>query len=720
MILAAMMLLGGLAASATGKQQDFLRSITDGDFDGTLSSEVVPVPNSESYAQLAKDGKTINQYNFKTGKLEKTLLDVSKTIGQKKIAKVEGFEYCADGTMMLVYTNKEKAFRRSFAADFYTFDVQRNKLEKVSEGKQNMATLSPNGLFVIFAKGNDIYLKKMLYGTESRMTNLGDDGNTFSGIMDWMYEEEFGKTNQIIWSPDCRYVVFVGLDDAKIGKQTIETFPLNPDDDNLYPATKSFKYAKAGGVNSTPSLYVYDVFYTKLTKIDMPFDDDTYIPKIQWTNDMENFMAFTLNRNQDRMRMYKINCKSQIHTMLIQEQAKHCYDYRNFGYVRFLNDGKFTLASEQDGHRHIYLYHPNGILFKQLTKGNFDVTKFYGCDTAKNVFFYQAAEVSPRGREVYSVDEKGSQSLLSEKKGYNDAVFSPQGTSFLLESSSLDKPATYTLCSASGKKEKELEGNATLSQQIGNLPKKDFFDIKTAAGDTLVGWMLKPAGFDARKKYPVVMIVYGAPDYQTVTDRYSFDWEYALANEGVIVVSVDGHGSGARGEAWRNSTYEQLGVLEAKDQVAAANYLKELSYVKKDAIGIFGWSYGGFETLMSMSTGEKVFAAGVAVAPVTDWHFYDNIYTERYMRRPQENGRYDASSPIKLVNKLNGKLLLVHGTADDNVHIENTYAYANALINANKQFDMQIYPNCDHSINGDNVRYHLYTKVINFFLDNLK
>jgi dipeptidyl-peptidase-4 len=386
-----------------------------------------------------------------------------------------------------------------------------------------------------------------------------------------------------------------------------------------------------------------------------------------------------------------------------------------------LNDNKFTFASEKDGYRHLYFYNANGILNKKLTSGKYDITDFYGYDSIKKLFYYQSAELSPKGRDVYAVDLKAKKTQITDGKGTNEANFNNSFTYFVNTSSSLNIPAKFTINTASGKVVRVVEENADLAQKVASLPKKEFITLKSADGQDLNAWILKPADFSESKKYPVVMYQYSGPDSQEVLDKYSFGFEQNLVANGIIVVCVDGRGTGARGEQFRKCTYQHLGELEAKDQIAAAKQLGALPYVDKNKIGIWGWSYGGFTTLMAMSTGEKIFAAGVAVAPATDFKFYDTAYTERYMRRPQENlTGYDKSSPMALASKLEGRLLLVHGSADDNCHVQNTLEYADRLVEANKQFDMQIYTNKNHSIKGGNARYHLFTRITEFFLNNLK
>ena len=713
-------------ASATGKggSVDVLKGIVEGKYKPNAPEPMKSMMDDEFYTQLSTNGKKIVKYSYKTGKEEQVLFDVEKTKGVK-VKSIEGYFFSPTESMMLVYTNSEKIFRRSFVADYYVFDVKRNRLEVLSDsvGKQRDPIFSPNGRMVVFAKNNDLRLKKLDYGTETIVTSTGETGTIFNGVTDWLYEEEFGTTSLITWSPDSKHFVYLSLDDTQVGEYSFELYGNYPFKSNadLYPDIMKFKYPKAGSSNPIPSLYIFDVYYKNTKKIDLKEDGDHYIPRLKWINETEDLAVFVLNRNQDHLKMYAVNYKSLIASLLLEEKSNTYVDYKNIDYVTFLKDNKFTIASERDGYRHLYLYNATGILNKQLTSGNYDITDYYGYDTIKEIFYYQAAEKSPLGRDVFSVDLKGKKSMLTDGKGTNLASFNTLYTCFVKNSSTANSPNVYSACSASGKQIRNLEENKELAQKIAVLPQKEFITIKNAEGIDLNAWMVKPADFDASRRYPVVMYQYSGPNFQEVMQEFSIGLEQELAANGFIAVCVDGRGTGARGEQFRKSTYQHLGEKEAADQLAAAKYLGSLPYIDKDKIGIWGWSYGAFTTLMAMSTGEKVFAAGVAVAPLTDFKFYDTAFSERYMRRPQENlTGYDSSSPMALASKLQGKLLLIGGTADDNAHIQNIYEYAEQLVQANKQFDMQIYMNRNHGLKGGNTRYHLFTRITEFFADNLK
>ncbi len=703
-------------ASLFAQNRDFLQELANGKYVAQRPAQMQSLSDGENYAQLSADGKTIVKYSYKTGKAVETLFDVASTRGDK-VLKIDGFSFSPNEKMMFVYTQSEKINRHSFCAVYYTFDVQRKRLEALTDNGEKVRDplFSPDGFNVVYGKDNDLFLKKLLYGTTTAVTKDGSE-NRVNGTTDWLYEEEFGITSLIRWSPDSKRIAFVSLDLTDVGTQH---FIIN---NEIYPTLKSQKYPKAGTDNPKPSLYVFDVYYAKLQKVDIENENtDIYMPRLMWTNSAEDLALFTLSRNQDLLTMYTVNSKSLIANPLFTEKSEQFVDYHNMDYVQFLNDGRFTCASEKDGYRHLYLYRANGMLEKQLTQGEYDVTGFYGYDSIKKLFYYQSAETSPLNREIYSVDLKDKKTLLAGGNFFHKAQFNKTFTYFVDAASTLNTPAVYTVRNAaSGKEVRTVENNAGLKETMVRLPPKEFITLKNDDGTELNAWILKPADFSETKKYPVVMCPYNGHNFQNVTNDFQVGIEQYLASQGIIVVCVDGRGTGARGTAFRNAVYMKLGQLEAQDQIAAARELGKLPYIDPARIGIWGWSYGGFTALMAMSTGEKVFAAGVAVAPLTCFKFYDTAYIERYMRRPQENltGNYNRT-PLTQAARLNGKLLLVHGTADNNVHIQNSYKYAEALTLENKQFQMQIYNDQNHSINSNNARYHLYVRITDFLVNNL-
>jgi len=703
-----------------------LYDITDGKF----KVKTVDIPRSmndgEHYTLMVND-KAIVKYSYKTGSKVDTLFSVYR-LKNSPIKKISGYEFSPNEARMLVYTNVKKRYRRTFTADYYVLDVKRHELQELSEnGPQEVPLFSPDSRYVAFARNNNLFMKKLDFNTESALTKDGEVGKIINGTPDWVYEEEFVKTRYFEWSPDSKLLAFVRFDETKVPQYSYIQYKgtdADKDNLNLYPSIVQFKYPKAGENNSKVSVCVYDDYYKSIRTMKLSdAEEDFYIPGIKWTNAVDQLAVFKLNRNQNRLELLMANPRSTLTKLVLRQDDKNYVDYESLNFIHFAADNQtFIGVSEQDGYRHIYLYNINGTVLKQLTKGKWDITDVYGFDEKKQVVYYQSAEVSPLQRDVYAVDVKGKRTRLTDGKGTHDGSFNSTFTSFVDNASSLEVPNILTLRSNNGSTIRQIENNATLASTFKalNLPKKEFFSFTTSENIKLNGWILKPADFDANKKYPVLMVQYSGPDSQQALDKWTIDWEYYLATKNYVVACVDGRGTGARGSEFRKCTYEQLGILETKDQVEAAKYLGQQTYIDKDRIGIWGWSYGGTMTLLCMTTGEKVFKAGIAVAPVTDWRLYNTAYTERFMRRPQENFKgYDVSSALKRADKLQGNLLLVHGTADDNVHTQNTMLYIDKLVAADKQFEMQLYSDKNHSILGKQTRRHLYTRMTDFLLINL-
>ena len=703
-----------------------LYDITDGKF----KVKTIDIPRSmndgEHYTLMVND-KAIVKYNYKTGATVDTLFSISR-LKNSPIKQISGYEFSPNEGRMLVYTNVKKRYRRTFTADYYVFDVKRNELQTLSEnGPQEVPLFSPDSRYIAFARENNLFMKKLDFNTETQLTKDGQVGTIINGTPDWVYEEEFTKTRYFEWSPDSKLIAFVRFDESKVPKYSYIQYKENATDkDNLtlYPLIVEFKYPKAGENNSKVSVCVYDDYSKSIKTMKLSDEDqDFYVPGIRWTNSIDQLAVFKLNRNQNRLEMLLANPRSTLTKLVLRQDDKYYVDYENIDFVHFSADNQtFIGVSEQDGYRHIYQYNINGTVLKQLTKGKWDVTDVYGYDEKKQVVYYQSAEISPLQRDVYGVDVKGRMTRLTNGKGTHAASFNSTFTSFVDNASSMEVPNIFTLRTSSGTSIRTIGNNAGLASEFKalNLPAKEIFTFTTSENIKLNGWILKPVNYDASKKYPLLMVQYSGPNSQAVLDKWSVDWEYYLASQNYVVACVDGRGTGARGVEFRKCTYEQLGILETKDQVEAAKYLGQQTYIDKDRIGIWGWSYGGTMTLLCMTTGEKVFKAGIAVAPVIDWRLYNTAYTERFMRRPQENFKgYDVSSALKRADKLQGSLLLVHGTADDNVHTQNTMLYIDKLVAADKQFEMQLYTDKNHSILGKQTRRHLYTRMSDFLIKNL-
>lgn len=698
--------------------------------DGKYKVKSIEMPRSmndgEHYSELIKN-KAVVKYDYKTGATIDTIFSIYR-LKNSPINKITGYQFSPDESKLLVYTNVKMRYRRTFTADYYVYDVKHNELTALSDnGPQEVPLFSPDSRYIAFARDNNLFMKKLEFDTEIPITMDGLNEKIINGTPDWVYEEEFSETRYFEWSPDSKLLAFVKFDESKVPQYSFTKY-LNTSDKkdelNLYPDSYQYKYPKAGENNSTVSVCVYDDFYklTRTMKLG-DTDEDFYIPRIKWTNSVDQLAIFKLNRNQNKLEMFLTNPKSTLSKLILQQDDKYYVDYENINYFQFSSDNQYFIGvSEQDGYRHIYQYRMNGTILKQLTKGNWDVTDCYGFDEKKQVLYYQSAEVSPLQRDIYSVDLKGKKVRLTDGKGTHVGNFNASFSLFVDNASSLSVPNQFILRNNTGSPVRVIESNTKLAADFKalNLPEKELFNFTTSENVKLNGWMLKPINFDAAKKYPVLLVQYSGPNSQEVVDKWKIDWEYYLATQGYVVVCVDGRGTGARGSEFRKCTYEQLGILETKDQIEAAKYIGNQSFIDSNRIGIWGWSYGGFMTLMSMSTGEKVFKAGIAVAPVTDWRLYDSAYTERFMRRPQENFKgYDLSSALQRADKLQGNLLLIHGTADDNVHMQNTMLYIDKLVAADKQFEMQLYTDKNHSILGKQTRHHLYTRMSEFLFKNL-
>jgi len=703
-----------------------LYDITDGKF----KVKTIDIPRSmndgEHYTLMVND-KAIVKYSYKTGATVDTLFSTYR-LKNSPFKQISGYEFSPNEGRILVYTNVKKRYRRTFTADYYLFDVKHNELLALSDnGPQEVPLFSPDSRYIAFARENNLFMKKIDFNTEIPITKDGQVGNIINGTPDWVYEEEFTKTRYFEWSPDSKLLAFVRFDESKVPEYSYIQYKDNSSDKDklsLYPSIVEFKYPKAGENNSKVSVCVYDDYYKSIKTMKLPdANQDFYVPGIRWTNTIDQLAIFKLNRNQNRLEMLMANPRSTLTKLVLRQDDKYYVDYENIDYVHFSSDNQtFIGVSEQDGYRHIYQYNINGTVLKQLTKGKWDITDVYGYDDKKQVVYYQSAEVSPLQRDVYAVDGKGRKTRLTDGKGTHTGSFNSTYTFFVDNASSIEVPNSFTLRSNSGSTVRTIENNTAMATEFKalNLPKKEFFTFTTSENIQLNGWMLKPANFDANKKYPVLMVQYSGPNSQEVLDKWKVDWEYYLATQNYVVACVDGRGTGARGSEFRKCTYEQLGILETKDQVEAAKYLGQQTFIDKDRIGIWGWSYGGTMTLMCMSTGDKVFKAGIAVAPVTDWRLYNTAYTERFMRRPQENFKgYDTTSALQRADKLQGNLLLVHGSADDNVHTQNTMLYIDKLVAADKQFEMQLYTDRNHSILGKQTRRHLFTRMSDFLLKNL-
>ena len=705
--------------------------ITSGKFAAKTVNGINPIEGTDTYARISDDGKRVDCYSFKTGKLLRNLFDVSNTMG-KKIDSFDGYILSPDGTRMLIQTKTKSIYRRSFTAVYYLYNIASRKLEPLSDGgPQQVPVWSKDGLQVAFVREGNIYLVKLLYdNAEVQVTKDGKFNEVINGLPDWVNEEEFGFNRALTFNADGTMICWLRYDEKDVKTYSLQMYKgMKPEkqENAVYPGFYSYKYPKAGEDNSKVTAWSYDIKSHRISKLQVPLDADGYMPRIKATDDASKVVVYTMNRHQDELCLYSVNPRSTVAQLIVKEHVEKYVKEEAMEAVTFIGNN-VLLPSDRSGFMKLYIYSMNGQLHRTIG-GDYDITAVYGYDAKTGDVYYQAAALGPSDRQVYVAHKNGRTVRLSDKKGWNTALFSGDYQYFVNTWSDYNTPYVVTTRDNNGRVISTLQDNADLKAKVAEsgFAKREPFSFTTSEGVQLNGWILKPLNFDASKRYPVIMHQYSGPGSQQVTDSWSAGsmgqggaFDSYLAQQGFIVVSVDGRGTGGRGADFEKCTYLKIGDLESKDQVEAALYLGSLPFVDKDRIGIWGWSYGGFNTLMSMSEGRGVFRAGVAIAPPTSWRFYDSIYTERYMRTPKENpDGYDVN-PIVRAQKLHGALLLCHGTADDNVHPQNSYEYAEALVQADKDFRELYYTNRNHSIYGGNTRNHLLRQVANFFVTELK
>lgn len=725
-----------------------LKDITDGRFYPEGISAVQALSDGESYAQISIDGKQIVKYSFRTGKQSGVLFDAATAHGAS-VNRVEGYIMSPDGKHILIQTQTQRIYRHSFTAVYYIFNIANNKLEPLSDGgPQQVPVWSPDGLQVAFVRDNNIHLVKLLYNNaESQVTTDGKHNAVINGLPDWVNEEEFSFNCAMTFSADSKQIVWVRYDESQVpevylpytpvdwkaGAPTASASSLNPS------AIYTYKYPKAGERNATQTLLSYDIKSHQTRTLQLPLDADGYIARLKPTTDPTKVAVFTLNRHQDCLRVYMANPLSTVCQLVIEDKVDKYINENVFANVK-ITTNNILLTSERDGYNHLYLYNLNGQLLRSVgdvlqtirvgEAGHTIVTDVYGYDEATGDIYFAALNDGPFDQQVFVSHKNGKTDCLTPDKGWSSAVFSSDFKNFICTWSNIDTPPQITIRSTAGKTVATLVDNRSLATRYASIDmgKKEFLTFVTSENVKLCGWMVKPANFDPSKKYPVVMYQYGGPGNQQVKNAWGIGMngqgailEQYLALKGYICVCVDNRGTGGRGAEFEKCTYLRLGELEARDQVETALWLSQQSYVDKDRIAIWGWSYGGWNTLMSMMEGRPVFCCGIAIAPPTCWRYYDTVYTERFMRTPQENADgYDTVCPLARADKLSGALLLCHGMADDNVHYQNTAELVSALVQADKDFSQLVYTNRNHSIYGGNTRYHLFRQCMNFFDTHLK
>ena len=675
--------------------------------------------DGKHYARL-KD-KAVKKYDITNGEYVGDIID-STMFGTKNgfDSGIESYKFNDDESYIMVESNIKSIYRRSHTSNVYLYDTESKEITSVYDQPIMNATLSPTKDRVVFGFENNLYVKDLASGEVQQITKDGEKNTVINGITDWVYEEEFAFVKAFEWSPDGKNIAYIKFDERDVPEFTMVNF-----NDELYPEYVTWKYPKVGENNAVVSVHFYNLETQKKTEVDLGNMDDMYVPRIKWTQDDDMLCVFKMNRHQNELELFLADANDGSAKVMFKETNKYFIDITDN--LNFLKDGKhFVWTSEMDGYNHIYLYDMNGKLKKQITKGAYDVTDFYGVDEKNQMVYYQAAKNDAMRKEVYANTLDGREAQkLSKNPGINSAQFSATYDYYVLSHSTINTPSTYTVYDRNVEEVRSIEDNQKL-QRIQNergVAPIEFVNFDTESGINLNAWVLKPADFDASKKYPVFMYLYGGPGSQQVVDGWkgqNYWWFQMLAQQGYIVACVDNRGTGGRGEEFRKMTYLKLGHYETIDQIEAAKYFGSLDYTDASRIGIFGWSYGGYMSSLCILKGNDVFKAAIAVAPVTSWKWYDTIYTERYMRTLEENqAGYEENSPIYFADQLEGNYLLIHGMGDDNVHWQNSVEMANALIAANKQFDTYYYPNRNHGIYGGPTRLHLYNKMTDFLLEKL-
>lgn len=707
--------------SVFAQQKITVEEIYTGAFRAKAMDELQALKNTNQYTVLNTDRATRSQqidlFDYATLQKVATLIDTKNV--PTLADGIDSFTFSSDEKQILIANNTNPIFRHSFTADYYLYNIASKEISKILEQVQE-PTFSPDGTKIGYAKGNNLYILDLKSKQTTQVTNDGKKNSIINGITDWVYEEEFAFVRAFDWSADSKKLAFIRFDESEVPE-----FSMNIYKKDLYPSVETFKYPKAGEKNSKVALFIYDVTVGTSKNIALGNYSDFYIARMKWTNDANTLCAQIVNRHQDNLDLLFIDGNSGAARIVMNEKDAAYVDVTDN--LTFLKDNSFIWTSEKDGFNHIYLYDKNGKLKNQVTKGSWEVTSYYGYDEKTNTVFFQSTENGSTVRDIYKISLNGKNKVkLSQQIGTNTAIFSPNYDYFINTYSSATTPPTYTLNSSKdGKLVKGILDNSLLLDKLKkyNLPSKDYFELTTEKGHKLNAWMIKPKDFDASKKYPVFMYQYSGPGSQQVANDWldtNDMWFMMLSQQGYITVCVDGRGTGFKGAAFKKVTQKELGKYEVEDQIDAAKVLGSYTYVDKSRIGIFGWSFGGFMASNCILKGADVFKMAIAVAPVTNWRFYDSIYTERYMQTPQENASgYDTNSPINFADKLKGNFLLIHGTADDNVHFQNSMQFVEALVQANKQFDWAVYPDKNHGIYGGKTRIQLFNKMTNFIKEKL-
>ena len=714
-----LLLLFGFLAFTFGQGKKItVEEIYRGGFRTSGMDELRSMKNGEQYTLLNVDrykkSASIDIYDYKTLEMVGSVVNSADS---DKITAFSSYTFSEDENKVLLATELESIYRHSTLGIYYAYDIASKSIIKVSDKKIQEPLFSPNGSQVAYALDNNLYIFDIDNGITTQLTKDGEKNKVINGITDWVYEEEFAFVRAYEWNSNGTKIAFLRFDETDVPEFFMDVYGTN-----LYQKQQVFKYPKAGENNALVELHLYDVDSGNTSKIAL--DDPDYIPRIKWMNHPDYLSATTLNRHQDHLKLFAVNADNNTAKLLLEESDKAYVAIHDN--LTFLADDSFIWTSERDGYNHLYLYSSNGKLMNQITKGNWEVTDYYGYDQNEDRIYYQSTENGSINRGVYSIESNGKRKKgLANENGTNTADFSANFTYFINTYSSATTPHRYTLHQAlSGKKLKDIKDNRALVEKLKEYdisPKE--FSTMAVNGNELNMYMIKPSDFDSSKQYPLLLFQYSGPGSQSVANSWAGTndyWHFMLASEGYIIACIDGRGTGFKGRDFKKITHKELGKYEVEDQISAAKKLSELPYIDAHRTGIWGWSYGGFMSTNCILKGNDVFETAIAVAPVTSWRFYDTIYTERYMQTPQENASgYDDNSPFNYAGMLKGNYLLVHGSGDDNVHVQNTMRMIEALIQANKQFDWAIYPDKNHGISGGNTRVHLFTKMTNFIHQHL-
>lgn len=686
--------------------------------------EMNPLNEGETYSCISSDGKAIEVYSYKTGAKVNTLFDISAVKGDLKIEEFDGYELSSNEKYILLWNDSEKIYRHTFRANYYVYDIRRMTLKRVSEkGLQQGAVLSHDGRSVAYQRDNNIYIANLDYGNDNAITTDGEKNKIIYGTPDWGYEEEFGVLNTIRWSADDNVLAFIRFDESEVPAYSFDNYRSYCEDDpegDLYPATYTYKYPLAGYPNSIVSVHSFNLNDKSMKKMDLPIGATDYVPSMEFDGLGKDLMVMILNRDQNHLELYKVNPGSTVGRRILAQDSKAWLAPDSYQMVSYDATG-FVIGSDESGYRHLYRYDYSGNLQRQLTKGDFNVTTYYGYDAKRKLHYIQTTSLGAINRTLANVDDKGNLKLMHGEAGTESAKFSKNFDYYLRNYSNASQPPIYSIYTASGKKIQTVESNSEYAEKYSAAPKMEFIKVKNAVGEEMNGYIIKPVDFQADRKYPLLMYQYNGPDSQEVLNKWRMEGIFYIASQGYIVAAVDGRGTGNRTRQWAQSVYKDLGHLETLDQIAGAKEISKLDFIDENRIGCFGWSYGGYMTLMELSNESSPFKCGVSMAPVTDWRFYDSIYTERYMLTPQQNPQgYASSSALNLTDEMNKKLLIMSGTSDDNVHYYNTLKYTSKLNYEGKLFEMMSFTGFEHSLRMCNARARLFDRVVNYLDENLK